>query len=312
MYSVSGMVSDAQSHSALNSIRVELRSFGGGTVASGFTSGNGNFELPNVPNGSYELVVEGSGYQDAQMRVDVRGDLHGVAVDLRPIPTSSGAAVGGATVSKRELSIPRNAHEDMQKGLALLNGKSDFQGSIKQFQRAVREYPDYYEAYTAMGIAYIRSGDAANAEQSLRKALDQSEQKYGDALYWLALLMSNGQKFADAEPLARKAVELNANSWEANSELARALDGLGHPVEAETSALAAIKLRPDNGNLYLILANIHIELDKKQALVDDLNAYLKLAPSGQFASQAREQRDQVQKELQSTQASPSTPAGNNP
>jgi len=64
------------------------------------------------------------------------------------------------------------------------------------------------------------------------------------ALFWLASLFSKGQKFAEAEPLARKAVELNTNSWEANSELARALVGLGRAAEAETSALAASKLRP--------------------------------------------------------------------
>ena len=59
-------------------------------------------------------------------------------------------------VSKRELSIPHKAHDAMEKGLALLYDKSDYQGSVKQFERATQEYPDYYEAYTEMATAQMR------------------------------------------------------------------------------------------------------------------------------------------------------------
>jgi hypothetical protein len=40
----------------------------------------------------------------------------------------------------RELSVPRKAHDLMQKGLILLYEKSDYQGSIAQFQRAIKQY----------------------------------------------------------------------------------------------------------------------------------------------------------------------------
>jgi Tfp pilus assembly protein PilF len=310
---VSGMVFDAQSNTNVDGVRVELHAFAGGAVATAFTSGNGNFQFYNINPGSYTIVAEVSGYQPSQQRVDIQGNMSGVTIEIRPIPSVSGVSIGKATISKRELSIPHNAHDAMQKGLTLLNGKSDYQGSVKQFQRAVQEYPDYYEAYTEMGVAYIRLGDAANAEAPLRKAVELSEQHYGEALYWLALLLSNNEKFAEAEPLARKAVELDANSWQANSELARALDGLGRASEAETSALEAIKLRPDNANLHLLLANIHGELGNEPALLEDLNTYLKLAPKGQFADQARKQRDEVQQDLQNAHASPTaTPSGRNP
>jgi Flp pilus assembly protein TadD len=309
---VSGQVSDGQSHTSIDGVMVYLNSFTGGTVASAFTSGNGFFTMSNVPSGSYDAVVEQSGYQPSHQRIDVQADFYSLMIELRPIPHVSGVSSKNATISKRELSIPHNAHDDMQKGLTLLNAKSDYKGSVKEFERAIHEYPDYYEAFTELGVAYIHMGDTVNAEQNLRKAVDMSEQNYGDALYWLALSMSNSQKFADAEPLARKAVAMDANSWQANSELARALDGLGRPADAEPSALAAVKLRPDNADLYLILANIHGELQNDQALLDDLNRYLKLAPTGQFANQARQQRDEVQRDLQNTKASPATPPRQNP
>jgi Tfp pilus assembly protein PilF len=312
IFSVGGMVSDAESHTRIDGVRVDLRAFTGGIVATAFTSGNGNFQFNNIPGGSYEVVVEQVGYQAAHQQVAIQGTTLGIMIELRPLARASVVPSGNPTVSKRELSIPHKAHDAMEKGLALLYGKSDYQGSVKQFERATQEYPDYYEAYTEMGVAYMKLGDAANSERTLRKALDLSEQHYEATLFWLASLLSNGQRFAEAEQLARKGVELNANSWEANSELARALLGLGRAAEAEPNALAAVKLRPENANLQLMLANIHIALQNNQALLDDLNAYLKLAPTGPFAGQVRKQRDELQQELQKSQASPPTPSGQNP
>jgi hypothetical protein len=312
-FAVSGMVSDAESHTRIDGLRVDLRAFTGGTVATAFTSGNGDFQFSNIPAGNYDLVIDQQmGYLFTHQQVQIQGTTFGLTLEVRGMPTASAVPSGSPTVSKRELSIPHNAHDAMQKGLTLLYGKADYKGSVKQFERATHEYPDYYEAYTEMGVAYMNLGDVVNSERVLRKALDLSDAHYVSALFWLASLLSNSERFADAEPLARKGVELDANSWQANSELARALLGLGRTTEAETSALAAIKLRPDNANLHLVLANIHTELRNHPALLDDLNAYLKLAPAGPFANQARKQRDEVQQELQNTQASPGPPASQIP
>lgn len=311
-YSVAGMVSDAQSNERLDSVKVELREFTGGTVATAFTSGEGDFQFDNIGEGSYQIYVEQVGYQTTQQRLDVEGPTHGVLVELHAIPNPSGAPIGNATISKRELLIPHKAHDAMQKGLTLLYAKSDYAGSVKQFERATQAYPDYYEAYTEMGVAYMKLNDAANSERVLRKAIDLSDQKYGTALVWMASLYSNNKRFTEAEPLARQAIDLDANSWQADSELTRALLGLNRADAAEKSALAAIKLQPKNSTLYLLLANVHIALKNYPALVDDLDGYLKIDPKGQFADQARRQRDELKQELQNSQATPAPTAGQNP
>jgi Flp pilus assembly protein TadD len=311
--SVSGFVRDAQDHRTVEGVKVELRVFAGGTVATAFTS-NGNFRFDNISSGTYILVVEQMGYETASQQVDVvNGPVSGVSVELRRV-SEVGSIVpkGPGTVSARELSIPRNAHADMVKGMVLLQEKSDYQGSVKQFERAVHEYPDYYEAYVQMGVAYIHLGNAAASEQALRKSVELSQEHYVDALFWLATLFCNNERFADAEPVARKAIELDPNSWQANSELARALLGLNRGAEAEKSAQAAIKLQPGNPLLYLLLANIHNTLQNDAALLEDLNNYLRLAPAGPFAEQARQQRTQVQQTLGDAQGKPATPALPNP
>jgi Flp pilus assembly protein TadD len=181
--------------------------------------------------------------------------------------------------------------------------KSDYPGSIKQFQRAVDAYPNYYEALAQMGLAYLKMKDGAHAEQSLRKSIEVSQERYADAFSLLAAFYASVRNFADAEQQARKAIELDPNSWHAQSELAQALLGLGRAAEAETSAQAAARLQPDNPTIYLVLADIHIELRNNAALLEDLNGYLKLAPNGPYAAKARQQRDELQQQSAGSQAS---------
>ena len=303
-------MSDATSHNRIEGVRVDLLATTGGVVGTTFTRGNGEFTFDNVAQGSYSLAAYYAGYVNSSEQVEVTfGSVLGLDVELRRAPDSQdnkGNNTGGSSkVSVRELSIPRKAREPMQNGLMLLYEKSDYKASLKQFERAIQAYPDYYEAYAAMGMAYIRLGDAANAEMFLLKSIEVSHEKYVDALWLLAEFYSNDKRFADAQPLARKAVDLDPNSWQANSELARALVGLDQSEDAEESAEKAVKLAPDNPQLRLILANVHMNEDDYPALLDDLNTYLKLAPTGQFAEQARKQRDEVQQRLAAEEHPPS-------
>ncbi|PYU19721.1 MAG: hypothetical protein DMG32_23885 [Acidobacteria bacterium] len=302
-FSISGTVADAQSHIRIDGVRVDLQGLTGGILATSFTSGNGSFQFNNVRPGSYELIFEQPGYNDDREHLEIDGPVFGITVGLRRF-APGGAAEAGPTVSVRELSIPEKARGAMSKGMSLLYQKSDYPGSIKQFQRAIQAYPNYYEAYAQMGLAYMRNKDAAQSEKALRKSMDLSEEHYPDALFLLAALFSSERRFADAEPLARKSVELDAISWHAQSELAQALLGLKRPDEAEKYAQAAAKLEPDNAMLALLLADVHIQLRNGPALLDDLNSYLKLAPNGRYAEQVRQERDTVRQRLQNTQAAP--------
>ena len=312
--SVNGTVTDVVTHAQLDNVKVELHSFGGGVAGTAYTSGNGGFQFNNISEGDYTLVVDRPGYQTGSVPVEVQGfSVYGVQVELQRTPDDSAPVTNGpSTVSVRELSIPRKAHDDMEKGMALLYGKSDYQGSLKPLEKATEEYPDYYEAYTQIGIAYMELADAENSEKAFRKSIEVSQERYPEAYMGLAELFLARGRFADAEPLSRKAAEIDSNSWQAKSQLARALLGLHRSSEAETSALAAMVLKPDNAELYLLLANIHNQLQNQSALLDDVNHYLKLAPTGPFAEQARLTRDKVQRNLAASQTVPATSSAPQP
>src|ERR1700690_607852 len=182
-FSVSGSVSEAASHARLDGVRLELHTPGGPTVGMVFSSGNGNFQFNNIPAGSYTLVADQVGYQTFSQQLEVNdSSIYGVQVDLLKTPDGRAPPNKGAsTISARELAIPRKAHDDMGKGLALLYGKSDFKCTLKPFEKAIQEYPDYYEAYAQMGVAYMKLADAGNAEKAFRKSMEVSQDSYVEA-----------------------------------------------------------------------------------------------------------------------------------
>ena len=59
-----------------------------------------------------------------------------------------------AVVSVHELSIPGKARDAYNKGIRRLNVK-DWAGSVPEFQRAIKSFPGFYEAYDMQGVAQL-------------------------------------------------------------------------------------------------------------------------------------------------------------
>ncbi len=303
-FSITGVVRDGVTNNTVDGAKVELHSLTGGVVAMMFTGMVGNFEFDGITSGSYNLVVDQAGYATIKQDVEIQDSpVMGIQIGLQRAGGEKAAAAAGRgpKVSAHELAAPRKAQEAMEKGLALLYDKSDYRGSIAEFEHAVQAYPDYYEAYAQMGVAYVNLKDNAGAETALRKSYDLSAGKYINACFLLAKLLSFSRRFAEAEPIARQGVAVDPNSWQANEELARALVGLNRFEDAEQYAVDADKLKPDQPAIQLLLADIHTRVRNFPALLDNLNAYLRLAPTGAQAEKIRPMRDQLQQALANNQ-----------
>ena len=141
-YSIRGKVLDAENRAPLERASVELRSQLGGTIATMLTRDAGDFEFLNLAEGHYEIIVQQPGYHTVTEEVDVHGSVLGLSVELHPTSSTVTPTPGPSSVSARELSIPQNARDAMAKGLMLLYKKSSYQKSVKQFQRAIHDYPE--------------------------------------------------------------------------------------------------------------------------------------------------------------------------
>ena len=261
------------------------------------TSATGEFRFSGSPGGEYFVEAQCEGYETARVRINV--SLHGdqVMVRLRPLPRAKSDPAQANTVLVRNAGIPEKAFDAYQKGVTLLTIQSDYRGAIVQFERAIKAFPDYYEAVAKEGEAYDRLGEADSAEKALRKSIEISSGKYGESFYLLAQILNDHDRFADAEKIARQGITAEAESPKNHYELARALAGLKRDTEAEESAVKARTLKPDSPPTHLLLANIHRRLRNYPALLADLDAYLDLAPTGPASDQARTLRAQVQKAL---------------
>ena len=304
-YTVTGAVREEEGDRPMEAVQVDLCTLTAGVAAFTFTSSNGNFAFSDVPPGAYYLMVQERGYEPLRLELNLSRQAQGLEISLRRLVSPDQVPAAGL-VSKRDLSIPRRAREAMERGLSLLHEKSDYGGSLSQFQRAVREYPQYYEAYAQMGVAYMDLGETAKSEQMLRTSIDMSGREYADALFLLAGVYSTQKRYAEAEPVAREAVKLDPDSWQANHELARALHGLDQGAAAEASALQALRVEPRSPQTLLLLANIHLRMRNYAALIKDLDTYLELAPDGRDAEQARQMREQVLERMANIQPRPAT------
>jgi tetratricopeptide (TPR) repeat protein len=298
-YEINGSVRDDRNHQTLENIQVDLKVSGGVTINSVYTRGNGEFEFTGIPNGEYFIEINLKDYEPYREQVSIfnAGRL-GMGIFLqRPMadsvtPTANVKSDGA--ISVHELTVPAKAHDEYEKGMGLLYAKSDYRGAIVQFQRAIKDFPNFYEAYAQEGGAYSSLGEMDSAEQALRKSIDLSSGQYPDALLLLSGMLNNARRFSEAETLARKGVGLDPTSWRGHLELARALLGLKRLEDAEKDAIESRDLKPTNPSVYLILANIHIQRNDRAGLLKDLDGYLKLVPAGPQSDQARQSRDELQ------------------
>jgi hypothetical protein len=141
-------------------------------------------------------------------------------------------------VSVQQLRIPPKSQKAFEKGLELW-AKNDPSGSLAHFERAVAQFPSYYDAYLHMGLAYMELGQAAEAERALHKSIDLSGDNYSDADFALSGLLTDQNRFVEAEKVARRGLALAPASWLGHFRLGQALLGMNRLEEAEQSAQKA-------------------------------------------------------------------------
>jgi Tfp pilus assembly protein PilF len=302
---IQGSVRRNDDQRTVEMVKVDLKKFTGETVSTTFTRSNGEFEFTNLSVGHYHIVIEEKGFETVDEFVDLsNGPRTGVVIWLRrPIEVGQTEAAG-PKISKHELSLPSKVRDIMKKGMEQLYEKKDFKTSIDFFNRAVASAPAYYEAYFQMGIAYTGLGQMEEAERAFRKSIEVSENHYAEPLTALGAIFCNEKKFAEAEPLLSRSLELNADSWQAHFEMARAQVGLNQVDAAEKNAMEARSKKADEPQIHLVLANIHIRKRNYTGLLEDLDTYIKLDPNGAMAAQARDLRSKVQEGLAKAQNTP--------
>lgn len=295
VFSIGGTVREDGTQRALENVLVTVKQLTGPVAGTAYTRNNGDFQVDGLGSGDYVLEIVAKDYEPHRETITLsEGSRLGIAIFLTKPGPKSPLGMMQMSISAHQLSVPHKAFDEFEKGITLVYTKSDYRGGINQFQLAIRDFPAYYEAYAEEGSAYYQLEDAKNAEEALRKSIELSSGQYADAYFTLAAIQTDSKHYDDAEKTARQGIAVDSSSWRGPFELARALNALKHPDEAEKSAQHSRDMMPDNPPVYLLLANIHIQKKDYPALVRDLDEYLRISPFGPDADQARKTRERVQ------------------
>ena len=304
--SLGGVVRDVETNQLISAANLDLQRSSGETASPPVVSGTkGEFLFNGIPSGDYLITTRVKGYDTSTTSIMLGGfPLLNVTITLHRTESKQPSAPGD-TISAHELTIPGKARDEFDRGMKVMGvPKPDYAKALGHFERAIKEFPDYYEAYAQIGIAQYHLGDKAAAEQALRASARLSGGHYLDALSLLARMLNDESRFAESESFARTCATEDESAWGCELELARALSGLKRPTEAEALATKASELNPSNADTFLILGNIHIEEHKYAEVVKDFDAYLKLNPTGPESDQVRASQEQARRALARTEGSP--------
>jgi tetratricopeptide (TPR) repeat protein len=278
-------------------ITLELFVSGGEMIAQRTTSGAGAFEFRRLSRGTYLLKIDTQDYEPVSFSVALEvSAVKGLTIYLQPIAKSQ-SSPGGALIGAHELSMPQKARDLASSGKKKLYETKDFQGALEDLQQAVAKATDYYEAYYEIGVVYLSIGKPEESEKNFRKSIEISGDKYGESDIGLGTLMLNRGDSTNGEKAIRRGLELTPNSWLGHYELGRALLNQNRIVDAQKAAEQARSLSPNSAIVYRLLSNIHLSEKNYSALLEDLDAYIKIDPDSPAGARAKEMRAQVAQKI---------------
>jgi tetratricopeptide (TPR) repeat protein len=140
-------------------------------------------------------------------------------------------------------------------GMAMFTS-GDYPAAVTALRRAIGLNPALAHIQSYYGQALIFSGDPDGALQAFGKQLAADANDY-DANYQSAAILLRRSKFAEAEPLLRRAVLLRPKASEARLGLADALIGEGRAREARSELEGVVREWPEFGTAHARLAGVY-------------------------------------------------------
>jgi tetratricopeptide (TPR) repeat protein len=291
---ISGTVMLRTSNRPASQVAVKLKSHVAGIFRSVLTDLEGHFEVRSLPPSTYEIAVDEPGYEPAQ--ASARLDGHSSKLVLYLNSPATHTERNNYLVSARELGISGKARNEYGKGLSSL-AKNDLSGSVEHFTKAVKAFPEYYEAYYHIGVAQTRQSHTDEAMASFQKAIDLSGGRYAWAEFGIGYLQYMGGQSEMAVTTIQRGLEIDGNSADGYMFLGMALLRLNRLDEAEKSAREALLRNPKLAQAYLVLSDAYGRQKEYLAQLQGLEAYLKLEPNGAESENARQACEAVQRIL---------------
>jgi tetratricopeptide (TPR) repeat protein len=234
----------------------------------------GEFVQLGLQSGGYRVSATvdklGTGYADVRIRI---GQTSEVTIRLSTVPPGTDPKVAEM----------RKAFEE---GVAASRA-NDYDTAIAKFQAALAAQPICAECYFNIGYAYQLKKDEKQAEENWKKALELKPD-HPESLNALATLYNNQKRFDEAAATSAKAAaSAPAGNADAVYNQGIILWNAGKIAEAKVKFEEVTKTDPNHADARFQLGMALLNEGKVPDAVAAFELYLKLAPSGQFAGQAK-------------------------
>ncbi|MGE5359913.1 MAG: tetratricopeptide repeat protein [Bacteroidales bacterium] len=217
-------------------------------------------------------------------------------------------ALGDPTEVKFQLSMHNPAaaaSEDQKKAAAVqklfdegvtATSAGDFDGAIAKFNEAITLFPGCFDCYYNIGQANTQKKDYPAAEVAFKKSLELKAD-YADAYNGLTTVYNAQKKFDEAQAASQKAAELagaGAGAGAGGGGNVNALYNQGVIAwnankfeDAKAKFEQAIQADANHADSHFQLGMCLVNLGKLAEAGAEFETYMKLAPTGQYAAQAK-------------------------
>jgi tetratricopeptide (TPR) repeat protein len=253
------------------------------------TNKRGEFIQIGLTPGQYRVTAsKGQFSQTFNSRVQI-GDTTEVKFQLAP---------DTATMSKEAAEKGTKIKGLFDEGVAASKA-GDHDGAIAKFTEALTLLPECYDCLYNIGYAYMQKKDYAKSEEAFKKAIEMKGD-YIEAYNGLATVYNAQKKFEEASQVSSKAAELQAAADAASPGGAGGAGNVdvlynqgviawnaGRTEDAQKFFQQVIGVDPNHADAHYQYAMTLVNQGKLPEATTEFEAYLKLAPEGQYAAQAK-------------------------
>jgi len=201
--------------------------------------------------------------------------------------------------------VPSTAANDAAKGAELKKTFEDgvaasragnHDAAIERFQAALTMSPACFDCQFNIGVAYMAKKEEKQAEEAWKKALE-IKADYAEALNALSTLYNNQKRFDEASAMSVRAAAAGGSGGSADAVFNQGiiLWNQGKIAEAKAKFEETLKMDANHPEANFQLGMALLNEGKLAEAVTSFETYVKLAPEGQYATQAKGMIAQLKK-----------------
>jgi tetratricopeptide (TPR) repeat protein len=256
-----------------------------------YSDKNGEFSFSNLPAGTYyvQVFADDSLYEPLSHKVKLNpGEPAYIVLHLKGknTPVARTSRSNMISTAEAQQAVPATARKAFDYAHKLLD-KGDMDGAITELGKALAIYPDYLAARNKLGVQYLKRKRLTEAAEQFKIALEK-DPKYYNARLNLGIVLVEQKRYHEAIEELAQAVTLDSSQPAAHLFWGIAALDMNDLVVAERELVKALLLGGEQySNAHYYFAHVYLKTGRREEAGRELTLFLKTAPPGEMATQAR-------------------------